>query len=55
MFAHNHPGGSATASPLDKLLTRELKRVMSAIEVTMIDHVIVGDQEIWSCRANGLC
>ncbi len=55
VFAHNHPGGSATASPLDKLLTRELKRVMSAIEVTMIDHLIVGDQEIWSCRANGLC
>ncbi len=55
IFAHNHPGGRAHPSPLDKELTARLKQVMDCIEVSMLDHLIVSDTEIWSFRQHGLC
>ncbi len=55
IFAHNHPGGRAEPSELDKALTRKLQQVMGGIEVSLLDHLIVTPQEIWSFRENGLC
>jgi DNA repair protein RadC len=55
IFAHNHPGGRAQPSGLDKALTAKLKQVMECIEVNMLDHLIVSDNEIWSFRQHGLC
>lgn len=55
IFAHNHPGGAAEPSEPDKALTRRLKQVMSGIEVSLLDHLIVTPQEIWSFREHGLC
>jgi len=55
IFAHNHPGGRAEPSELDKALTRKLKQVMAGIEVSLLDHLIVTPQEIWSFRDHGLC
>lgn len=55
VFAHNHPSGRAEPSDLDKTLTRKLKDAMSCIEVSLLDHLIVTPEEIWSFRANGLC
>lgn len=55
IFAHNHPGGRAHPSALDKSLTRKLQQVMGCIEVSMLDHLIVTDTEVWSFRAHGLC
>lgn len=55
IFAHNHPGGSPEPSEMDKALTRKLKQVMAAIEVRLLDHLIVTPQEIWSFSENGLC
>ena len=55
LFAHNHPSGRAQPSELDKTLTRKLQEAMRCIEVTLLDHLIVTPQEIWSFRAHGLC
>lgn len=55
IFAHNHPGGQAKASELDKVLTRKLQQVMRCIEVSMLDHLIVTDTAVWSFREHGLC
>lgn len=55
IFAHNHPGGHAEPSELDKALTRKLKQVMDNIEVQMLDHLIVTDEGAWSFREHGLC
>ncbi len=55
IFAHNHPGGRAHASTMDKALTRKLQQVMQSIEVSMLDHLIVTDTEVWSFREHGLC
>jgi DNA repair protein RadC len=55
IFAHNHPSGTAEPSKMDKTLTNELKRVLACIEVTLLDHLIVSDQEVWSFQQHGLC
>lgn len=55
IFAHNHPGGRAHPSALDKALTLRLKQVMECIEVTMLDHLIVSDTEVFSFKQHGLC
>lgn len=55
IFAHNHPGGRAQPSALDKTLTSRLKQAMACIEVRMLDHVIVAGDDIWSFHEHGLC
>lgn len=55
IFAHNHPGGRARPSALDEALTRKLKQVMESIEVSMLDHLVVADSDVWSFREHGLC
>ncbi len=55
VFAHNHPGGRASPSELDKSLTRTLKQAMDCVEVTMLDHLIVAGNDTWSFHENGLC
>ncbi len=42
VFAHNHPSGNATPSQSDHLLTRTLKAALALIDVSVIDHCIVG-------------
>lgn len=55
IFAHNHPSGSVEPSKTDLSLTAELKRVLKCIEVQLLDHLIINDQEVWSFQQHGLC
>lgn len=55
IFAHNHPSGTVEPSPMDKTLTSELQRVLACIEVKLLDHLIINDQEAWSFQQHGLC
>jgi DNA repair protein RadC len=55
VFAHNHPSGRAEPSALDKTLTKKLGEAMRCIEVSLLDHLIVTPEQIWSFRAHGLC
>lgn len=43
ILAHNHPSGSLAPSPQDIHLTRNLALLCSMMQVTMLDHFIVGD------------
>jgi DNA repair protein RadC len=36
-------------------LTKKLQEAMRCVEVSLLDHLIVTPEEIWSFRANGLC
>ena len=40
--AHNHPSGSTTPSQADRSLTQRLKESLALIDVTVLDHCIVG-------------
>lgn len=44
IFAHNHPSGSTTPSHADRALTQRLKESLALIDVTVLDHCIVGSE-----------
>ena len=43
ILAHNHPSGSTQISHADKVITQKIKNALSAIDVRVLDHLIVGD------------
>lgn len=42
ILAHNHPGGSTEPSKADMLLTENIKNALTFVDVTVVDHIIVG-------------
>ena len=42
IVAHNHPSGSTIPSTQDRELTAALKKLGEALDVTVLDHLIVG-------------
>ncbi len=54
IFCHNHPGGRAYPSNDDIGLTLELKKLLKALEIEVIDHVIVAERNYFSFAENGL-
>jgi len=42
IIAHNHPSGAAYPSESDKVLTRSLKAALGLLDITILDHIIVG-------------
>ncbi len=53
VLAHNHPNGSALPSGADVAATRELQEIMSRIDITLLDHIIVGRTGSISLHAQG--
>jgi len=54
IFAHNHPSGSAEPSEADKSITHYLKRALRLVEVKVLDHFVVGGDNVVSFAARGL-
>ena len=54
IFAHNHPSGVAEPSQSDRLLTDQLVNALSMVEVTVVDHLVVGDGDCVSFVDLGL-
>lgn len=54
LMAHNHPSGDATPSRDDIAVTRRLARTLDAIDVTLIDHLVVSANATTSFRQLGL-
>ena len=50
IFAHNHPTGPAQASSEDVELTRALIKACRAVDIPVLDHVIVGKDGFLSMR-----
>ena len=48
VIAHNHPGGYALPSSGDLLVTETLYRVLKSINVTLVDHIILIDNDFVS-------
>jgi DNA repair protein RadC len=40
--AHNHPSGDPTPSAADLQLTRQLREAAKAVDIDLLDHVVVG-------------
>ncbi len=48
--AHNHPSGSLSPSQSDINLTKSLATVAKCVEITLIDHIILGGNTFFSFR-----
>jgi len=54
IFAHNHPSGIAEPSQADRQITDHLVSALSLIDVRVLDHFVVGDQEVVSFAERGM-
>ena len=54
ILVHNHPSGNATPSEADIRLTREIKQAMALVDVDVLDHFIVADNQVCSLAQQGL-
>ena len=54
VFAHNHPSGSIIPSSEDRRVTRELIVAGEAIQISVIDHLIIGENSFTSFADEGL-
>ena len=52
--AHNHPSGIAEPSRADQVITKQLKDALALVSVRVLDHMIVGADEIVSLAERGL-
>ena len=48
VVAHNHPSGDPTPSPEDRAVTERLRQAAALLSISLLDHVIVGDQRCFS-------
>lgn len=51
---HNHPSGNIQPSETDKRLTEKLCSIAKVMEVTVLDHIIVGEENYFSFADQGL-
>jgi len=51
---HNHPSGNPQPSADDKIFTRELVQAGSALQIAVLDHIIIGDNTYFSFADKGL-
>ncbi|TAG78246.1 MAG: JAB domain-containing protein [Betaproteobacteria bacterium] len=50
ILAHNHPSGSTEPSAADRSLTQRLKQALALVDVTVVDHCIVGALRSTACE-----
>ncbi len=54
IFAHNHPSGNLKPSNYDIQVTGELKNACQAVQIELLDHIIIGRDGYYSFKANKL-
>jgi len=54
VFAHNHPDGNISPSDQDKTITRALILAAKALNISILDHIIVSKDAVFSFRKEGL-
>ena len=54
MFCHNHPSGIAKPSSDDRQLTQKLIMAGKILDITVLDHIIIGENSYFSFAESGL-
>jgi DNA repair protein RadC len=55
ILAHNHPSGDCEASPSDFSLTQRLQSAFELLDVRLLDHLVIGDNEVYSIVSGTKC
>ncbi len=53
VLAHNHPSGVAEPSDADRRITRHLQDALGLIDIRVLDHLVIGDQDTVSFAERG--
>ena len=54
LMVHNHPSGSLVPSDADRAITKRLSDVGKLMEIEVVDHIIVTNQDYFSFRKAGM-
>ncbi len=54
IVAHNHPTGNLKPSEADIKLTNNIKKAGEILNITLLDHLIIGEQDFFSFREQHL-
>ncbi len=54
IVAHNHPSGDPSPSPEDVNVTRQIVQAGKLLDISLLDHVIIGHQRYVSLKERGL-
>ena len=54
IFVHNHPSGDPEPSNSDRALTRELVFAAGVMQITVLDHIIIGNDRYYSFAREGM-
>lgn len=54
IIAHNHPSGQVNPSENDKEITKKLKEALKILEISLLDHLIIGDGKYFSFADEGM-
>jgi len=54
ILAHNHPSGVAEPSRADEALTQRLTDALALVDIRVLDHIVVGDNNTVSFAERGL-
>lgn len=49
ILVHNHPSGNMKPSEQDIILTERLKSAFSLMDISLLDHIIVGPESRYCC------
>lgn len=53
IVAHNHPSGSIKPSASDRQLTNTLRDALALVDVQLIDHLVIGANQVYSFARAG--
>ena len=54
ILAHNHPSGMAIPSGEDHLTTARLAAALASVDIELVDHLVVADEDFVSMRQSGM-
>ncbi len=54
IFAHNHPSGVAEPSRADVQITEQLSKALALLDIRVLDHLVIGDNQVVSLAERGL-
>ncbi|MFH1846465.1 MAG: DNA repair protein RadC [Candidatus Omnitrophota bacterium] len=54
IVAHNHPSGALQPSQEDRDITRTIKEALKTVDISLLDHIIIGGNEYFSFKEKGL-
>ena len=54
IIVHNHPSGNPEPSSTDVTITKQLLRACQLLDISMLDHIVIGRDGYSSMRESGL-